>query len=64
MKQRLQKNKNILLSILWDIKKGMDSSEPPGEAITAAIFQTMQEAMKDHQQEPLSMDDVTAMIVG
>ena len=26
------------------------------------MFQTMQETMKDHQQEPLSMDDVTAMI--
>jgi hypothetical protein len=24
----------------------------------------MQETMKDHQQEPLSMDDVTAMIAG
>ena len=30
--------------------------------MTAAMFQTMQETMKDHQQEPLSMDDVTAMI--
>lgn len=30
--------------------------------MTAAMFQTMQETMKDHQQEPLPMDDVTAMI--
>lgn len=30
--------------------------------MTAAMFQTMQETMKDHQQEQLSMDDVTAMI--
>ena len=42
----------------------MDSGEQPGEAVTAAMFQTMQETMKDHQQEPLSMDDVTAMIAG
>lgn len=28
------------------------------------MFQTMQEAMKDHQQEPLSMDDAAAMIAG
>jgi len=42
----------------------MDNGEQPGEAVTAAMFQTMQETMKDHQQEPLSMDDVTAMIVG
>ena len=32
--------------------------------MTATMFQTMQETMKDHQQEPLSIDDVTAMIAG
>lgn len=32
--------------------------------VTAAMFQTIQETMKDHQQEPLSIDDVTAMIAG
>ena len=42
----------------------MDSGEQPGETITAAMFQTMQEAVKDHRQEPLSMEDVTAMIAG
>lgn len=42
----------------------MDNREQPGEAVTAAMFQTMQETMKDHQQELLSMDDVTAMIAG
>ena len=42
----------------------MDNGEQPGEAVTAAMFQTMQEAMKDHQQEQLSMDDVAAMIAG
>lgn len=28
------------------------------------MFQTIQETMKDHQQEPLSIDDVAAMIAG
>ncbi len=42
----------------------MDNREQPGEAVTTAMFQTMQETMKDHQQELLSMDDVTAMIAG
>ena len=60
----IEKIKNVFLAILRDIKKEMDSGEQPGETITAAMFQTMQEAMKNHQQEPLSMDDVTAMIVG
>ena len=60
----LEKIKNVFLAILRDIKKEMDSGEQPGETITAAMFQTMQEAMKNHQQEPLSMDDVTAMIAG
>jgi hypothetical protein len=60
----IEKIKNVFLAILRDIKKDMDNGEQPGEAVTAAMFQTMQETMKDHQQEPLSMDDVTAMIVG
>ena len=60
----IEKIKNVFLTILRDIKKEMDSSEQPGETITATMFQTMQEAMKNHQQEPLSMDDVTAMIAG
>ena len=60
----IEKIKNVFLAILRDIKKDIDSGEQPGETITAAMFQTMQEAMKNHQQEPLSMDDVTAMIVG
>lgn len=28
------------------------------------MFQTIQENMKGHQQEPLSIDDVAAMIAG
>ncbi len=60
----IEKIKNVFLAILRDIKKDMDNREQPGEAVTAAMFQTMQETMKDHQQEPLSMDDVTAMIAG
>lgn len=60
----IEKIKNVFLAILRDIKKDMDNGEQPGEAVTAAMFQTMQETMKDHQQEPLSMDDVTAMIAG
>ena len=60
----IEKIKNVFLAILRDIKKDMDNREQPGEAVTADMFQTMQETMKDHQQELLSMDDVTAMIVG
>ena len=32
--------------------------------MTAAMFQTMQDALAEQKQEPLSMDDVTAMIAG
>ena len=60
----IEKIKNVFLAILRDIKKDMDSGEQPGETVTAAIFQTMLEIMKDHQQELLSMDDVAAMIAG
>ena len=60
----IEKIKNVFLAILRDIKKDMDNREQPGEAVTTAMFQTMQETMKDHQQELLSMDDVTVMIAG
>ena len=32
--------------------------------VTAAMFQTMQDALAEQKQEPLSMDNVTAMITG
>ena len=32
--------------------------------MTAAMFQTMQDALAEQKQEPLSMDNVTAMIAG
>ncbi len=54
----------MFLSVLRNIKKDMDSGEQPGETATAAILQTMQEAVKGHVQEPLSMDDVTDRIAG
>lgn len=48
------------------VRKSYDISELglSEGAVTDAMFQTMQETMKDHQQELLSMDDVTAMIAG
>ena len=60
----IEKIKSMFLSILRDIKADIDSGEQPGETATAAILQTMQEAVKDHEQEPLSMNDVTDMLVG
>ena len=60
----IEKIKNVFLVIQRDIKKDMDSGEQPGEAVTAAMFQTMQDALVGQKQELLSMDDVTAMIAG
>ena len=42
----------------------MDSGEQPGEVVTDAMLQTMRDTLAEQQQEPLSMDDVTAMIAG
>ncbi len=58
----IEKIKNVFLAILRDIKKDMDNGEQPGDVATSAMLQTMQEAIKDHEQEPLSMDDVTDRI--
>lgn len=60
----IEKIKNIFLAILRDIKKDMDNGEQPGEAVTAAMFQTMQDALVEQKQNPLTIDDVTKMVVG
>lgn len=64
MKRRLKKSKNVFLAILRDIKKDIDNGEQPGEAVTAAMFQAMRDALAEQKQSPLSIDDVTAMIAG
>ena len=54
----------MFLAILRDIKKDMENGEQPGEAMTAAMFQTMRDALAEQKQKPISVDDVTAMIAG
>ena len=54
----------MFLAILRDIKKYIDNGEQPGEAVTAAMFQAMRDTMAEQKQNPLSIDDVTAMIAG
>ena len=44
--------------------KHFDNGEQPGEAVTAAMFQAMRDALAEQKQKPLSIDDVTAMIAG
>ena len=60
----IEKIKDVFLAILRDIKKDMDSGEQPGEAVTAAMFQTMQNALTEQKQNPFTIDDVTEMIAG
>ena len=60
----IEKIKNVFLAILRDIKKDIDNGEQPGEAVTAAMFQTMQDALAEQKQSPLTVDDVTAMTAG
>ncbi|ERJ00866.1 MULTISPECIES: helix-turn-helix domain-containing protein [Eubacteriales] len=60
----IEKIKNVFLAILRDIKKDIDNGKKPGEVVTAAIFQAMRDAMEEQKQNPLSIDDVTAMIAG
>ena len=60
----LEKIKNVFLAILRDIKKDMDSGEQPGEVATAAMLQTMRDALAEQQQEPVTIDDVAGMVAG
>ena len=58
----IEKIKNVFLAILRDIKKDIDNGDEPGEAVTAAMFQAMRDALAEQKQNPLSIDDVTTMI--
>ena len=60
----IEKIKSTFLAILRDIKKDIDNGEQPGEAVTAAMFQAMQDALAEQKLNPLSVDDVTAMVAG
>ena len=60
----IEKIKNMFLAILRDIKKDIDNGEQPGEAVTAAMFQAMRDALAEQKQNPLSIDDVAAMVAG
>ena len=54
----------MFLAILREIKKGIDSGERPEEGGTAAMFQAMRDALAEQKQNPLSIDDVAAMVAG
>ena len=58
----IEKIKNVFLAILRDIKKDIDNGEQPGEAVTAAMFQAMRDALAEQKQKPLSIDDVKMCI--
>ncbi len=60
----IEKIKNVFLAILRDIKKDMDNGEQPGDVATSAMLQTMQDALAEQKQNPLTVDDITAMIAG
>ena len=45
-------------------KKNINRGEQREEAVPAAMFQAMRDALAEQKQKPLSIDDVTAMIAG
>ena len=54
----VERIKNVILTILRDMKKDMDNGEQPGNHATSAMIQTLWEEVKAHGQEPPSMDVV------
>ena len=63
----MERVKNVFLTILRDIKKDMDNGEQPGDTATSIMIQAMWEKVKEHEQEPPSLDDmadITAKLVG
>jgi len=62
--QKMGEHEAEIEKILRDIKKDIDNGEQPGEAVTAAMFQAMRDALAEQKQNPLSIDDVAAMVAG
>ena len=60
----IEKIKSVFLAILRDIKKDMENGEQPGETVTAAMSQTMRNALAEQKQNTISVDDITAMVAG
>lgn len=58
----IEKIKSVFLAILRDIKNDMDSGEQPGETITTAMLQNIQNAAKEQKQEIHTIDDVTELV--
>lgn len=58
----IEKIKNVFMSILRDIKKEIDSGEQPGETVTAAMLQNIQNAAQEQKQELHTVDDVAALV--
>lgn len=48
----IEKNKNVFLSILRNIKKDIDNGDQLGEAVTAAMFQAVRDALAE-QTKPV-----------
>ena len=53
-----------MLPLGRNIKKDIDTVEHPGNVVTAAMFQAMRDALAEQKQNPLSIDDVAAMVAG
>ncbi|MCI7076990.1 MAG: hypothetical protein MR931_06875, partial [Campylobacter sp.] len=64
MKQEYNKNPIYRVLYLFIGFYRFVRTEQPGEAVTAAMFQAMRDALAEQKQKPLSIDDVTAMIAG
>ena len=65
MRRRLRKSKMCSLLSCGILRKTLTTGEQPGEAVTAAMFQAMRDALAEQKQNhPLSIDDVTAMVAG
>lgn len=62
-KAEIEKIKSIFLSILWDIKKDIDSGKQPEKTATAAMLQGVQDEIRERSQEHLSKDDVADIVV-
>ena len=58
----IEKIKNVFMSILRDIKGDIDSGEQPGETVTAAMLQNIQNAAQEQKQELHTVDDVMALV--
>lgn len=58
----IEKIKNLLMKILWDVKENMTTEQPVDPITTADAVQGIRDALPDKPQSEINVDDMSAAV--